>query len=177
VRLLAGPFAAFALLLALAGIAKARRPLPTVRALRSVHLPASAAAVKTLGAAEAVLAVVAVVTRGSIAPALVALSYATFAGFVAYARRRGGSISSCGCFGTPDSPPTVAHIVVNIAAAATAAAAALSPARSPLAELARSPAAGVPLLMLVAVTLVLAYLALAEWPRLAGVLREGQVQT
>ncbi len=166
---------AFVLLLALAGAAKAWRPLPTTRALRSVGLPGGVTAVRTLGVAEAILAVAAIVTSGPIAPALVALSYATFAGFVFFARRRGGSISSCGCFGTPDSPPTVAHIVVNAAAALIAAAGALWPARSPLAELVHSPAAGVPLLLLVAVSTALAYLALAEWPRLAGVIKAGQV--
>jgi hypothetical protein len=176
VHSLAGPFAAFALLLILAGVAKALRPLPTVRALRSVQLPSSKLAVRLLGAGEAVLAVVALVTAGPIAAALVALSYASFAAFVLYARARGGTISSCGCFGKADSPPTAAHIVVNLAAAATAAAAAIWPAGSPLAELAHSPGAGVPLTALILVTTGLAYLALAEWPRLAGVLREGEAR-
>ena len=150
--------------------------MPTVRALRSVHLPASVTAVRVLGAGEALLAVAALVTRGPVTPALVALSYAAFAGFVVYARRRGGSISSCGCFGTPDSPPTLAHIVVNATAALMAAAVAFRPGRAAVAELAHSPAAGVPLLLLVAVSTALAYLALAEWPRLAGVLKEGQAR-
>ena len=174
-HLLAGPFAAFALLLAVAGVAKAIRPLPTVRALRSASLPArwsSAAVVRFLGAAEAVLAVAALVVAGPVPAALVALSYIAFAAFVGYARARGGSISSCGCFGKPDTPPTAAHLAVNGVAALTAAAAALSPARSPLGELARSPGAGVPLAALTLVTAALAYLALAEWPQLVAVIRE-----
>jgi hypothetical protein len=176
VHSLAGPFAAFALLLILAGAAKALRPLPTVRALRSVQLPSSILAVRLLGAGEAVLAVLALVTAGPIAAALVAISYASFAAFVFYARARGGTISSCGCFGKADSPPTAAHIVVNLAAAVTAAAAAVWPAGSPLEELAHSPGAGVPLTALILVTTGLAYLAVAEWPRLAGVLREGEAR-
>ena len=53
---------------------------------------------------------------------LVALSFAGFAVFVAYARHRGGAISSCGCFGTPDTPATVLHVVVNVGLAVAAAA-------------------------------------------------------
>lgn len=174
--MLAGPFAACALLLALAGVAKAVRPMPTVRALRSVSLPGSVVAVRLLGAGEAVLAFTALMVAGPVPAALIALSYAAFAGFVLYARTRGGSISSCGCFGKPDSPPTVAHIVVNVAAALIAAAAAAWPAGSPLHELAGSPAAGVALALLILVTTGLAYLALAEWPRLVGVLREREAQ-
>ncbi|MCW2549516.1 MAG: hypothetical protein JWN96_3976 [Mycobacterium sp.] len=177
---LAGPFAAFALLLILAGVAKAVRPLPTVRALRSVNLPSSKVAVRLLGAGESALALVALFASGrivgSITAALVAVSYASFAAFVFYARARGGTISSCGCFGKADSPPTAAHIVVNLVAAGVAGVAAGRPGRSPLAELAHSPGAGVPLTALVLVTTGLAYLALAEWPTLAGVLREGEAR-
>ena len=167
------------MLLSVAGFAKAYRPLPTVRALRSVALPASLANARTvrlLGAFEALLAVAALITSGPIAPALVALSYAGFAVFVGYAMARGGSISSCGCFGKPDSPPTRLHIVVNVGAALIAATAAVWPARSPAAELAASPGAGAALVALVLVTAALAYLALAEWPRLMGVIREGEVR-
>lgn len=169
---LAGPFAAFAVLLAIAGGAKAARPLSTVRALRSVGLPSSSSLVRLVGAGEALLGVVALLIAGPVPAGLVALSYAGFAAFVWHARARGGAVSSCGCFGTPDSPPTAAHLVVNVAAALIAAAAAAWPARSPLGELGRSPGAGVPLVALVLVTAGLAYLALAEWPRLVAVLRQ-----
>ncbi len=171
-HVLCGPFAAFALLLALAGVAKAIAPLPTVRAMRSVSLPSSAALVRLLGAAEAVLAVVALVVAGPVPAALIAVSYASFAAFVRVAQLRGGAVSSCGCFGKPDTPPTGMHVLVNALAAAVAAAAAIWPARSPLGELTHSPGAGVPLGLLILVTLALAYLALAEWPRLVAVRRE-----
>jgi hypothetical protein len=173
VRLFAGPFAAFAVLLAVAGVAKAYRPLSTVRALRSVRLPGSSALVRLLGAGEAILGVIALVVAGPLPGALVALSYAGFAAFVLYARARGGSISSCGCFGKPDTPPTAAHVAVNAGAALIAAAAAAWPSRSPVGELARSPGTGVPLVALILVTAVLAFLALAEWPRLVAVMRHG----
>ena len=53
---------------------------------------------------------------------LVALSYLCFFGVVAYARRRGGPLATCGCFGRPDTPPTMLHLVLDLtlAAAATA---------------------------------------------------------
>ncbi len=170
-RLVAGPFAAFALLLAIAGAAKAVRPLPTSRALRAAGLPSGTWLVRLLGAGEAVLAVVALTVSGPVPAALVAMSYASFAAFVGYAKARGLAISSCGCFGKPDTPPTTAHLVVNVGAALLAGAAALSTGRSPLGQLAHSPGAGVPFAALVLVIAVLGYLALAEWPRLVAVLR------
>jgi hypothetical protein len=171
VRLVAGPFAAFALLLAIAGTAKAFRPLPTSRALRAAGLPSGAGLVRLLGGGEAVLAIVALAVAGPVPAAFVAISYASFAAFVGYAKVRGLAISSCGCFGKPDTPPTNAHVVVNLAAALLAAAAAVAPGRSPFGELAHSPGAGVPFAALVLVITALGYLALAEWPRLVAVLR------
>ncbi len=47
--------------------------------------------------------------------------YSAFAVFVIVALRRGLSIQSCGCFGRVDTPPSVAHIAVNLVAATTAA--------------------------------------------------------
>ena len=149
-RLVAGPFAAFALLLAIAGAAKALRPLNTSRALRAAGLPSSAGLVRLLGAGEAVLALVALAVAGPIPAALIALSYASFAAFVGYAKGRGLAISSCGCFGKPDTPPTSAHIVVNAGAALLATIAAIAPGRSPLGQLTHSPGAGVPFVALVA---------------------------
>jgi hypothetical protein len=171
VRLVAGPFAAFALLLAVAGAAKAVKPLPTVRALREAGLPARAWMVRMLGAAEAVLALVALAVAGPVPAALVAISYACFAAFVGYAMASGVSISSCGCFGKPDTPPTAVHLVVNLGAALLAIVAALDPGRSPLGVIAHSPGGGVPLAALTLVTAGFGYLALAEWPRLVAVFR------
>ena len=169
----AGPYAAFALLLGVAGAMKAFSPLSTVRALRSAGLPATKFLVRAFGAGEVLVALAAWVVAGPIPAVLVALSYAAFAGFVLLARRRGGSISSCGCFGKADTPPTWSHVFVNAGAAVLAVVAAVRPARSVLGELAHSPAAGVPFVLLVAVVAALGYLALAEWPRVVAVLRRG----
>jgi hypothetical protein len=165
VHALAGPYAAAAALVALAGLVKLARPGDTARALGSVRLPASRALVRGLGAAEVGVAGVAVSAAGPIPAALLAATYTGFAGFVLLALRRGGTLRSCGCFGRPDTPPTGAHLVVNVAAAGVAGAVALHPGGRPLAGLAAEPWAGVPLVLLSALCGWLGYLALAVLPR------------
>ena len=48
------------------------------------------------------------------------MAYAGFTAFVVLALTRGGVLSSCGCFGKADTPPTRAHAVVTGAAALVA---------------------------------------------------------
>src|SRR5262249_26684526 len=60
------------------------------------------------------------VAPGVLTGALVAVAYGLFAGFIIVALRRGWALTSCGCFGRPDNPPTIAHAVLNIGAAACA---------------------------------------------------------
>jgi hypothetical protein len=57
---------------------------------------------------------------GPVTGGLVALAYGLFAVFVVVALKRGWALTSCGCFGRPDNPPTVAHAVLNAGAAAIA---------------------------------------------------------
>lgn len=162
--LLSGPFAAAAILLAAAGVPKIRTPLPTVRALRSVALPASRSAVRLLGAAEVVVGAAAVVWGGPVLAALVAVQYAGFAGFIVLALRRGGAVASCGCFGARDTPPTITHLVVNVTAVAVAVAAAALDVPGLAATLADGPWAGVPLLAATITCAWLAYIALTDLP-------------
>jgi len=127
VSALAGPLHLVALVLVVSGTQKLARPLPAARAMATVGLPiptrAHALAGTVLGAAEAAtgLAVFAVPTRA--AAAWLAVAYLALAGFVVALRRRDAS-ASCGCFGSADTPPTTAHVVANLAAAAVAAGAA-----------------------------------------------------
>ncbi len=104
-------------LLVVAGTAKAFRPGETARALTAL-VPVGEAVVGRLvrvaAVGEAILGVVAIGHPHALPAAGVALSYAVFAVFVAYAHARGGAIASCGCFGTPDTPATGIHIVVNL---------------------------------------------------------------
>lgn len=132
-ELLAGPYLAACGLLIAAGLPKLRDPLPLVRALRSVGLPIgrtiglASATTRLIAAAEVVLGVVAVVRPTHLTATLVAAAYLAFTGFVALALTRGGVVSSCGCFGKPDTPPTRAHLLVTALLAGVAAATAVGP--------------------------------------------------
>jgi uncharacterized membrane protein YphA (DoxX/SURF4 family) len=115
-----GVYAAAAMLLAVGGVMKLARPHSTTRALRSVDLPASALAVRIGSAVECAVAVLALAAGGPRPAAAVGASYLAFAAFIVVAHRRGGSVSSCGCFGETDSPPTFLHLILDLGAAATA---------------------------------------------------------
>ncbi len=160
---LAGPFLAASLLLLLAGLSKIMDPTPLVRAGRSVGLPLPAAAVRVLAAVEAGLGVTAVLTGSRVAAALVALSYLGFTGFVVLARRRGGVLASCGCFGKVDTPPTRTHIAVTAVLATVAVAVAVRPVGTLQADL--------PLLAATAAATVVLYLVLALLPGLTEATR------
>jgi hypothetical protein len=163
---LAGPYLASALLLVVAGAAKVRDPLPLVRALRSARLPAPVAGVRLLAVAETALGAAAVLLGGQVTAALVAASYAGFTGFVLVARRRGGVLASCGCFGRADTPATTAHVVVTAALALLAGAVATAPL-APLAQvLAAGPGVGVPLVLATVAVAVLVHGVLALLPAL-----------
>ena len=114
------PFLAAALMLGVAGLAKLIRPDDTARALRAAGSPLGRRAVRVGSVVEIAVCVVAFVLPGAVSGALVALSYAAFTTFVVAARWKGWPLSSCGCFGRPDTEPTYAHAAVNAAAAAIA---------------------------------------------------------
>jgi hypothetical protein len=120
-----GPLVVAALLLAVAGIAKVRRPAPTGLALARLGLPGSDLLVRLLGAVE-VVASVGAVAVGGIAAVPVAVLYLGFAVFTAVQVRRAaatGETADCGCFGAGDAPVGWTHVVVNGALAAAAVAA------------------------------------------------------
>ena len=125
---LAGPFAIATVLLALGGAAKAVRPRDTAQALTAVGIRfprvLPRVVVRVGGAVEAILATAALLVGGPVLCGLVALSYLAFAGFVLVALRTGAPISSCGCFGKVDTPPSIVHVVLDLAFAGVAATAA-----------------------------------------------------
>lgn len=161
---LVGPFFAAVALLGAAGVAKLVRPGAARAALASVRLPATDRAVRTLGAAELAVAAAALGLGGAPAAVAVTAWYGAFAAFVGLALARGGTLRSCGCFGTPDTPPSPLHLVVNIAFAATAALTAAGSAPSLPAALSGQPLWGLPLLAATAACAWLAYLALSVLP-------------
>ena len=155
---LAGPFAAAAVLLVVAGVGKVRRPRDTARALTLLGLPLRDWSVRLIGAGEVALGVAALSVDHWAVATLVALAYAAFAGVVALALVRGGPLSSCGCFGKPDTPPTRLHLGLNLGAVAVAAT-----APAPLAAVvAEDSARAVPFVALVALTAWFTYLAIAR---------------
>ena len=162
---LTGPVLAAAGLLALAAPGKLLRPALTAHALRQLGLPGSALLVRLLGVGELALAAAVWLAPSRAVLALLALAYAAFAGFVAGALRRGTALSSCGCFGRADTPPTRVHLGVVTAAALLALAAAVTGSASIGGVVAEGPAYGLPLLAAVAVSVWLAWAALAVLPR------------
>jgi hypothetical protein len=120
-------FCAAALLLVGAGATKVLDPAPLVRALRSAGWPVGAAVVRLLAGAEVVIGVLALWRPGRWTALAAALAYAGFTAFVLRARSRDGVLSSCGCFGKADTPPTPAHVGVTAAAAVAALVVAVDP--------------------------------------------------
>lgn len=121
-----GPYTVVVLVLLVAGAAKAWDPVMTAGALRSAGLPVPSGIVRVFGAAEAVLALAALVVNRAVPAAAVAASYAVFCGFVVLVQVRHLPLASCGCFGRADTPPTALHIILDGAAALVAAGAAVA---------------------------------------------------
>jgi hypothetical protein len=115
-----GPYLAAVVLLGGAGVAKAARPYDTARALRVAGIRADRGLVRLGALAELTVAAVALAWPGTVTGGLVAACYLGFSGFLVVALRRRWPISSCGCFGRPDVPPTRLHLVLDLAAAAAA---------------------------------------------------------
>ena len=165
-------------LLCVAGVAKAARPDDTARAVAAL-VPGTPPLrlvrwIVRLGAmAEAALGAVALLFPRPLIAAMVALSYLAFFGFVAYARRRGGALATCGCFGRPDTPPTALHLLFDLVLAVVAVVVAMSARGADTlgSQLAHQPGAGFPLLFVSAVGLWLAALALSSLAALTAAQR------
>ncbi len=148
--LLGGPFVGAAALLALGGLLK----------LRVAALPS-----RLLAAAELVVGLGALAFDTRVFPALVAAFYLGFAGYIAVNLVGDAASKNCGCFGETESPPTVLHLAVDLAAAAVSAAGALGSGGGLGAALRGQPLGGVPFLLLAATCAGLGYAALAVLPR------------
>jgi hypothetical protein len=165
---LGGPAAACAVLLVFGGATKVHRPGDTVRALRALRMPASSLVVRLFALAEVAIGLSLIVAGGRLPALLMALSYLGFTCFVVVAMVRGGAVSSCGCFGTPDTPPTVTHVLVTLAATGVGAAAVVHPVRPLLDGLRHQPLLGVPFLVLTGCAVWFAFVALAVLPKTAA---------
>jgi hypothetical protein len=168
--MLAGPFIVAAALLGAGGASKVVRPTTTARALKEMGLPSSPTLVRVGAFAELAVAAGALAGAGRLFAALVAASYLAFAAFVVAALRRGVPLSSCGCFGVTDTPPTPLHVAINVAAAAVAAAIALGVAGggglTEITTMEGSLVLRAAFVVLTAASVWFAYLALTELPKL-----------
>jgi hypothetical protein len=174
---LAGPFAIAAALLAVGGAVKAVRPGDTAHALAVVglRLPSylsTRTLVRVGGLAEMIVGIGALVTGAPAFAALVAVSYVAFAGFVVAALRSGKPISSCGCFGKVDTPPSPVHVVLDLAFAGVAAAAAVVGSVALPDTVADQPLLGIPFILLLLIGLYLVFLAFTALPKTMGAVRE-----
>lgn len=105
-------------LLALAGAMKVVNAAPTGGALRVSGLPGSPTVVRVLGLAELLVGLIGLLFGGGWIAAMAAGFYLAFALFVVNALSKRLPISSCGCLGATETPPTRLHVIVNIAAVA-----------------------------------------------------------
>jgi hypothetical protein len=162
---LAGPFVVAAALLGLGGASKAVEPSDTARALGALGLPSSRALVRTGGAAELVIGVGALAFGNRVFAVLVGLSYLGFLAFVVLALARHAPLSSCGCFGKADTPPSAIHVTLDALAVLVAGAVVVDPGVALPDVLADQPLLGLPFLLLVAVGVYLAFLSLTLLPK------------
>ena len=162
-----GPVAAAAALLAAGGAAKLARPNTTANVLDKLGVPVATAVVRVGAAAELVIAAFALAYGTRAIVLLVAASYAAFAAFVVVAKVRRLPISSCGCFGEVDAPPTFTHAAVNIVAAGCAFSVAMTGGTAPsLVSVCRELAwRSLPLFAFVALASYAAFLVMSVLPR------------
>lgn len=120
------PYAAAAVLLVVAGVPKLLDPGPTRRVAEQAGLPSSAAVVRLLGLAEALVGLAALLVGGVLPALAVAVAYVGFALVVTRGLVR-GDMESCGCFNGDDSPPSVLHVALDLGLAGSALAVALGP--------------------------------------------------
>ena len=169
-------------LLVVAGLAKALRPDDTARALLELaperinphpSLRSARAVVRVGAMAETAIGLWALVLPRPVSAALVASSYALFTVVVFYVRLHGGALSTCGCFGRPDTPATWFHVAVNalVTVAAVTVALRTTSGATIHALLSHQPWAGLPLFLVSAVGLYLTYLALSPLATLEGARR------
>lgn len=161
---LSGPYLIGMIVLALGGLLKIVRPDDTTNAMRTMGFPSHRLLSRGMGVSEIGLAVGAVALPGPLFPILAGITYLAFAAFVVSALRRGIAIQSCGCFGRVDTPPSLSHVVVNIAAAASSFAFAATSNTSLARQVLTNATEAIPLVSLSAVGVYVVYLALTALP-------------
>jgi hypothetical protein len=162
---LSGPYVIACAVLLLAGGMKMADPNPTRGALRAMGLPWRGPVVIALGGAEVFFAVVALVAGGTVAAIPIVVVYAGFAVFVAAALARHTPLSSCGCFGRDDTPPTMVHLLLDLVFTAVALIAMVGDVPPIDRILSDQPAHGIPFLGYVGLGVAACVLLLTSLPR------------
>ncbi|HEX4902846.1 MAG TPA: MauE/DoxX family redox-associated membrane protein [Acidimicrobiales bacterium] len=120
---LAGLLHLTALVLVASGAQKVVQPLPAARAMATagIRLPGRLhpLAGRTLGLGEAATGLAVFAAPHPVSAGWLGIAYVALAGFVVALRRRDAD-AGCGCFGAASTPPTTAHVVLDLAAAAVA---------------------------------------------------------
>lgn len=179
---LIGPYLVACALLVIAGVMKLIRPDDTARAMalvvpshlrRLLQVRTLRVLIRSGALAEVALGTVAMFLPRPVPAALVAASYAIFAGVVVYVRSQGGSLASCGCFGTLDTPATWLHVIINSGLAIAGVAVALDApvGGSTVSILAGQPLYGMPFAAAGALCIWLMFLALSSLSELQAARR------
>jgi hypothetical protein len=165
-RSLAVPFSAAAMVLAVSGLAKLRRPGSLVRMLRAIGIPVGPAVVRLFAGLELALGTACLVSPERATAVGLGLLYLCFAAFLASFLARRIELQSCGCAGDRDLPPSWIHVGLNLAGGVAAlVAAATGPAIEGVARTAKGlPLAGVGFVAGVAAVSWLAVLCAAYLP-------------
>ena len=171
---LAAPFFAAAALLALAGAAKVRRPQPLGRALRTLGLPSASGVVRAFGTLEFGVGVLALVDPAPAAALALAVLYGVFTVFLLWAIVARVPLDSCGCLGERDTPPSVVHVTLDLAAAVVAILVSRTSLESAPLFLAHLSYLAVPFAVGLAAAGYLAYLSVALAPELLSAPAERQ---
>ena len=172
---LIGPYLAACVLLVVAGAAKAVRPGDTARAMAGnlgFRLTLVRPVVRMLAAVELLVGIAGMARPSPPTAGLIAGSYLVFTIFVGVTLARGGPLASCGCFGTPDTPATRTHVIVDLVLAVSALTVALKvPAEWLPRLLAGQVWRGIPLVALSLLCAGLAYLAMTRLSELGAARR------
>lgn len=142
-----GPLSMICGVLAVAGVAKVLSPRPTRQALALIGLAIPSLGVRLVGLAELGLAAATVAFGGTVLTVLVGVLHLGFA-LVVVALLRRPDATSCGCFGSIDTPVSAVHLIANVVSAAVAFAAFGAPGLASV--IAEQPGGGVAYLLLIA---------------------------
>ena len=161
---------AAAVLLGSAGWAKVIRPAPAADSVRAARLPAGGLLalpimIRAIGLVEILVAATVLVLGGTVAAALLAISYLLLT-FVAGRMFRTAPGTDCGCFSRTTAPIGRWHLIVNVGAFLVASFAVVWPSPGVLAEFESEGWATLPVLVLAIVLAWLCQLLMTALPAL-----------